>query len=343
MFRIFLLAAAAFAGCKRSVDLVHIMNKTPMRSANRKVMHNCLTSLQSKIEATFDAVHFGVATFTDKPLPWLGWGFGEVGSVDSDYCYRLMNALGPDMEFDHVMQWNMQGGNDDAQNVLGAMLQTARDPDMGWKHDTKFVLVTTQSTTHFPGDAQANLIAWNRSWGLDEHLDDDPDTVAPSRYPSQLAFMPNCIKEDYLELGPKIVAPQKYGRLVLAEKGRAENVERFCGPRLFPYIKPHHGSVESNDDCETLDYPSAALVGRALNSNGIKPVVVVSETGYDYLQWLQWSGVCSKSAENDVECLKEYWSRVMATVGVDDYLVVCADEVDAADVVLEFMKRVARC
>ncbi|KAH0475027.1 MAG: hypothetical protein KVP17_000500, partial [Porospora cf. gigantea B] len=242
-------AYATAIPCDVTYDVVQVQDTTNSFIDVVGYMKANMTSLVDSILTEYPTSRYGITSFADKTLPWLGWGWGEVNwNLVKDQCFELHQPLTNDAALVQrkIQNIKISGGNDAEENAFDALLQTVVRPSVGWRTETfdgdkavaRVAVVVTDAPSHVAGNGSEFLGYWNKNWGMDTNLDPNWDYF-PTGYPPQLNFLKQCtndLQKSYRSLGPAIraqaVAPN--------DMDTAQKVVDHCDPVGFPSLKKHH-------------------------------------------------------------------------------------------------------
>ena len=320
----------ARATCEVTFDVMQVQDTTNSFKDVVNYMKGNMSSLVDSILSEYPTSRYGLTSFADKTLPWLGWGWGDVKwDLIKDSCYEMQQPLTTDT---HLIQQRIQnikisGGNDSEENAFDALLQTVVRPSVGWRTETfddfkaviRVAVVVTDAPSHVAGDGTKWVNRWNKSWGMDDSMNPDRDFF-PTGYPAQFSYHEKCTNEiqaAYKVLGPLIRA----GTVPPDQSLLAQKVIDYCGPVSFPKLKFHSGGVTSNLDCTGMEYPSVAQVVEQMRAHNVHPIVLIPEdTNTGALAWYQWLGYC-KEARTETDCVVEYYVREFSKFPELNYVV----------------------
>eukprot|EP01057_Protomagalhaensia_wolfi_P006028 Protomagalhaensia_wolfi_Nauph_80__6027@NODE_82_length_3886_cov_618_197037_g63_i0_p1_GENE_NODE_82_length_3886_cov_618_197037_g63_i0NODE_82_length_3886_cov_618_197037_g63_i0_p1_ORF_typecomplete_len549_score135_28Integrin_beta/PF00362_18/2_5e16Integrin_beta/PF00362_18/5_1e05Mucin15/PF15672_5/0_32ApoL/PF05461_11/0_99_NODE_82_length_3886_cov_618_197037_g63_i0811727 len=301
-----LLCAAIVSGtdeCNYALEILALQDgsHTFRDHVNQWVQH--ASELMEKLHDEFGEYKIGLAAFTDKPIPFSGYGnYGAFHEGNSmlDYCYQMHVPLSTDIDQMKSglqrLARNLGSGFDYPEGQLEAMLLAAYDLDVGFSppevtHDSatgrpiaRIMLMITDDEGHLPGDAAANIRSYNavRSYpnGYSE----------PSRggFGSHEFYSSYAIRTEgnnpamYAEMAALYAVLDageagEGGGLTADQKARLQELIVHFGPEVFPEPEfPVHPGDNSVQDCTKTEYPSTTQVVEAMKAHNILPVFLVS-------------------------------------------------------------------
>ncbi|KAH0483412.1 MAG: hypothetical protein KVP17_001883 [Porospora cf. gigantea B] len=344
--------ASAVAGhtdpiCDITFDVMQVQDTTNSFIDVVNYMKGNMSSLVDSITTAYPTSRYGLTSFADKTLPWVGWGWGDVKwDLIKDSCYEIHQPLTDDSELiqRRIQNIVISGGNDPEENAFDALLQTVVRPSVDWRTETfdglkaviRVAFVVTDAPSHVAGNAAEWIGYWNENWGMDTTLDPSWDYF-PTGYPPQFSYHQQCkgdIQSAYKRLGPMI----RSGTVADGDRELAQDVLDKCNPIAFPEPVPHHGGVTSNLECTTLDYPSVKQVVEQLMAHQVNPVVLVpSDTYTGSLDWYKWLGYCKK-ATTEADCVIEYYTNEFSKYPDVNFIVAKMDGAEhLAELILDYL------
>ena len=341
------LIASSVPLCDVTFDVMQVQDTTNSFIDVVNYMKGNMTSLVDSIISEYPTSRYGLTSFADKTLPWLGWGWGDVEwNLIKDSCYEMQQPLTTESRLiqQSIQNIRISGGNDPEENAFDALLQTVVRPSVGWRTETfdglkaviRAAFVVTDAPSHVAGNAAEWIGYWNENWGMDSTLDPSWD-LFPTGYPPQFSYHQQCkgdIQSAYKRLGPMI----RSGTVADGDRELAQDVLDKCNPIAFPEPVPHHGGVSSNLECTTLDYPSVKQVVEQLMAHQVNPVVLVpSDTYTGSLAWYKWLGYCKK-ASTEADCVVEYYKEQFGKYPDLNFIVAKMDGAEhLAELILDYL------
>ncbi|KAH0480107.1 MAG: uncharacterized protein KVP18_003725 [Porospora cf. gigantea A] len=335
----YLVGGALSSPCEVAYDVVQIQDTTGSFKQHVNEMKKTMKSMIDEFFKSWPGSRYGVVSFADKTLPWVGWGFGETPyNMIKDHCFRVHHPLSTDTEAlqQSIQSIRISGGNDLSENAFDALLQAVTRPSIDWreetdangKHVARVALIVTDAPGHLEGEAAEVIKYWNDSWGLDKRFDPYYDWY-PTNYPFQFFYHTACKDQkgqsDYLHLYHKLGENIREGGLAPEDLADANGVIASCGPYWIPPAKPHHGGATADVDCTALEYPSLQQVFTAVQERAVYPVVAVPPSDTGGLAWLQWLNRCSYNATTEQECVMEFYNRELNKIPGLKFKVVAMD------------------
>lgn len=261
----------------------------------------------------FESTRIGLASFTDKPIPFRGQGlYGNFQSSAQDYCYLRHFSLAEynDKELGQTLEdlskKNLTG-RDPMQGQLEALLLSALDSQMRWNFEASpseevdpcslsVILMFTASQQHRPNDAYSARNDWNweRSY-LDGYDQPSFGGFGSDDFPSLqgINLATDQDKQDYDTLvsyfhimdGFEAGAPSFPNNLTQEQLEHFEVLMKKFGPYPYPAaLYDKHPGDASVTDCSLTEYPAPSMVGKALAARSIMPVFFITPNVYNYYQ-----------------------------------------------------------
>lgn len=280
----FWLKVVVVLACMDGIEIMLVQDVTETFHNDLNSALNLFSTWISTVQEMFISSRFGYVTFTDKALPYSG--FGEYGGwqntdIQTDWCYSLEQPLVESAE-KFIDSWQKLfykrgSGFDWPESQLETLLRTASDPLVTWSHQSKLkvIVLITDVSSHLPGDAADNIKAYNQAvrlassgmtaggWGSHEFGDTD--------------LVPQQFRDPYDSLADLIVLKKwQPSSLTTQNKEDIKNLTNYFGPDKYPNVVPHPG--DDSLPCHLTDYPEPQLVAQTLTDSNIVPIVLITTT-----------------------------------------------------------------
>ncbi|KAH0488348.1 MAG: hypothetical protein KVP17_000263 [Porospora cf. gigantea B] len=314
------------ATCPLKFEIVQVQDRTGSFSGVIRDLRHKVGDFMADVETLWPLSQYGLATFADKPVPYLGTGdYSDIPWwYARDVCYKRIVGLESDVDIFKTALKNIivSGGGDWPENPLGAVMSAAYDDAMGWSKGrrtedgtpvVRLLVLVTDSIAHAKGDLEAAMKKWNSRLGTQEMEDQDKGLL---RYGSCNVDGP--IWAEFKSLRRSF----DLGELTPAMEARFNELADICGPffdvsKVTPHpFLPFDDPKPVEDDltnCMVWEYPSFQETLVAIRSvmNLIPIVVTVGpNAGLEVAKYYSGCG----SASNEAQCLRKYYQK-----GFGDY------------------------
>eukprot|EP01057_Protomagalhaensia_wolfi_P006027 Protomagalhaensia_wolfi_Nauph_80__6026@NODE_82_length_3886_cov_618_197037_g63_i0_p2_GENE_NODE_82_length_3886_cov_618_197037_g63_i0NODE_82_length_3886_cov_618_197037_g63_i0_p2_ORF_typecomplete_len510_score131_72Integrin_beta/PF00362_18/3_2e15Integrin_beta/PF00362_18/2_7e05Mucin15/PF15672_5/0_032Polysacc_deac_1/PF01522_21/2_9Polysacc_deac_1/PF01522_21/2_4e02DUF2076/PF09849_9/0_52_NODE_82_length_3886_cov_618_197037_g63_i020193548 len=292
---------AGSVGCNYALEILALQDASHTFRSHVNEWKDHASELMEKLHDEFGEYKIGLAAFTDKPIPFSGYGkYGGFGSSLRDYCYEMHVPLSTDVgkmrEGLDQLSRRLGSGFDYPEGQLEAMLLAAYDLDVGFSppevtHDSatgrpiaRIMLMITDDEGHLPGNAIRNI----RTYNADRTYPEGYDQESKGGFGSHAFLNSYAIRTEGNNTALYTEMAQLYSIADAADAGEgdgltAEQLERLhelinhFGPERFP--EPEY-SVHPGDnsvvDCTKTEYPSTTQMAEALKLHNIMPIFLVS-------------------------------------------------------------------
>eukprot|EP01054_Gregarina_sp_Poly1_P011210 Gregarina_sp_Poly_1__11209@NODE_91_length_14868_cov_482_446186_g78_i0_p5_GENE_NODE_91_length_14868_cov_482_446186_g78_i0NODE_91_length_14868_cov_482_446186_g78_i0_p5_ORF_typecomplete_len491_score49_81Integrin_beta/PF00362_18/4_8e05Integrin_beta/PF00362_18/12stn_TNFRSF12A/PF12191_8/0_022_NODE_91_length_14868_cov_482_446186_g78_i067938265 len=279
--------------------------------------------LASKFSCLFQEVSTSFSTFTDKPLPFLGYGFyGNYQHHKPDYCLRehaplssnITDVLQATADIETTQDSHELSPAEGVSDALIRLLQAvqfdnpqglpAEDYDAETVHNAvRIAIVVTNTWDHEHGEAKEAIAKWNDL----------------RHYSAKTAFSWGGFGSDLFD-GINLETSQDmldWFSLASAFRSGDSNssnpivsatlLEKF-GPFPYPVIQK-----DSKGDCDLSEYPSInELRGEIIRRENLHLIIAVSEPK----DTAGLSAKCSDLDDDRLTCLIKYYKAYISQLGV---------------------------
>eukprot|EP01071_Lankesteria_metandrocarpae_P011572 Lankesteria_metandrocarpae@DN5453_c0_g1_i4.p1 len=188
--------------CNFTIEIMFLQDFSDSSAEERQVLRPQLEGVLEGIANTFLNSRTGVASFVDKPIEPLGFGY-QGPWYEGDWCLDVASDLTfegtPADKMELIINSPPGGGNDFAENQLGALHDLAKSDALAkWstadineygQRVRRVIVLSTDSAYHIAGDGNAA----------------DADIVPNDGGPET-----NCTHEDYPTVGSKLRSSLKW-------------------------------------------------------------------------------------------------------------------------------------
>lgn len=317
--------------CKVKFEVQHLQDLSSSFRTMIDSRQQLVEEFTDQLTGLYPGSGYGWSTFSDKPLPYMGYGdYADMnGSILHDHCYKNTYPLssGDLGELINLDNLHVLGGYDHMENNMGASVAGVLDNEVGWTEDVvvdgtinvrvQFIFVDAiphvgeSDIPNLRMSAQSNIDFWNE------------DFLSSSVRDQYVFSFGECaVGGAVWTEGSLLRAKYDATTLTAPEETRFDEIVDLCGPfpidDMLPFDLAQYSEVyrepgvpENVKDqlCKTMEYPSWSEWAEFYNSDPkmVLPVFITHAPNDHLLPLYHYYDVCDDSVTDGSICLAEFY------------------------------------